>query len=79
MQATTKDLRLHTNQLLAATDRGEKVTITYHGKPRAQLSPIIVCQEEPSSINPVFGIWQDTQEVSVDQTVRNMRQGRTVE
>ncbi|HCH32875.1 MAG TPA: prevent-host-death family protein [Oceanospirillaceae bacterium] len=77
MQATTKDLRLHTNQLLAATDRGEKITITYHGKPRAQLSPIIARQDKPSSTNPVFGMWQDKQETSVDQTVRSMRQGRS--
>ncbi|MFO8015861.1 MAG: prevent-host-death family protein, partial [Candidatus Woesearchaeota archaeon] len=29
MEATTKDLRLHTRELLAATDRGEEVVISY--------------------------------------------------
>ena len=39
MEATTKDLRLHTRTLIAATDRGEEVIITYRGKPRARLMP----------------------------------------
>ena len=38
MKATTKDLRLHTAELLAAVDRGEKVTITYRGVRRALLT-----------------------------------------
>ncbi|WP_431196201.1 type II toxin-antitoxin system Phd/YefM family antitoxin, partial [Marinobacter alexandrii] len=41
MEATTKDLRLHTRTLIAATDRGEEVIITYRGKPRARLMPLV--------------------------------------
>lgn len=40
MEATTKDLRLRTKELISATDRGERVIITYRGKPRAQLVPL---------------------------------------
>ena len=57
MEASTKDLRLHTRELLSATDRGEEVIITYHGKRRAKLVPL----SKPSAIadredvrNPVF-------------------------
>lgn len=38
MHATTKDLRLHTRELIAATERGEQVIITFRGKPRAMLT-----------------------------------------
>lgn len=35
MEATTKDLRLHMRELIAATERGEEVIITFRGKPRS--------------------------------------------
>ena len=40
MQATTKDLRLRTKEILAASQRGEEVIITFRGEPRAVLSPL---------------------------------------
>ena len=40
MHATTKDLRLHSKDLLDAVERGEEVTITYRGKPKAKLIKI---------------------------------------
>ena len=46
MKATTKDLRLRTRELIAITDRGEEVTITYRGKNRARLVPLR--QTEPA-------------------------------
>lgn len=77
MEATTKDLRLHTAEVLAAIDRGEKVVITYRGKRRAVLTR---WQETAPSTgetvqNPAFGIWSDKTE-SVDAEVRRLRQGR---
>jgi antitoxin (DNA-binding transcriptional repressor) of toxin-antitoxin stability system len=76
MKATTRDLRLHTSELLAATDRGETVVITYRGKERAVLSR----WQEPDSDerlerNPAFGLWGD-QDGSVDEVVRQLRQAR---
>lgn len=80
MEATTKDLRLHTRALIAATDRGEEVIITYRGKRRAKL---VAWQEEGSSPtarlarNPAFGLWRDSPcSPSVDEQVRAMRQPR---
>lgn len=84
MEATTKDLRLHTRTLIAATDRGEEVIITYRGKPRARLTPLVGANEvreaEPApygeaSGNPLFGLWRDQRE-SVDDQVRRLRQPR---
>ena len=76
MKATTRDLRLHTSELLSATDRGETVVITYRGKQRAVLSR----WEEPGGDedhgrNPAFGLWGERDE-SVDDEVRRLRQPR---
>ena len=40
MQATSKDLRFHTKEILDAAMRGEEVVITFHGKPCAKIVPI---------------------------------------
>jgi antitoxin (DNA-binding transcriptional repressor) of toxin-antitoxin stability system len=77
MRATTKDLRLHTAEILAATDRGEQVIITYRGKGRALLTR---WREEAGRAespvrNPAFGLWQDRNE-DVDTQVRRLRKGR---
>nr|WP_299239806.1 hypothetical protein [uncultured Halomonas sp.] len=81
MEATTKDLRLHTRELLSATDRGEEVIITYRGKRRAKL---VAWNEEQQHTevrerNPAFGLWraQDAcSSQSVDDYVRAMRKPR---
>lgn len=77
MDATTKDLRLHTAEVLAAIDRGEHVIITYHGKRRAVLSR---WQESASArkgrqSNPAFALWADKTD-SVDSEIRQLRQRR---
>ncbi|GGY76210.1 type II toxin-antitoxin system Phd/YefM family antitoxin [Marinobacter zhanjiangensis] len=74
MEATTRDLRLHTKEMLSATRRGEDVIITYRGKPTARLVPIE--GERSKGRNPGFGMWADSQETDVDTKVRNLRQGR---
>lgn len=78
MEATTKDLRLHTRELISATDRGEQVIITYRGKPRAKLVPL---SDAPGSSrkqrNPAFALWaEDHAKGSVDEVVRRMRKPR---
>jgi prevent-host-death family protein len=76
MQATAKDLRFHSAELLNTVKRGEEVVITFRGKPCAKLVPI----EETSttvSKNELFGIWQNHDESkNVDKYVRNCRKGR---
>jgi len=78
MEATTKDLRLHTNAVLAAVDRGETVIVTFRGRKRAVLTRW--CDEkleraEQPAHNPAFGIWRDRDE-DVDAQVRRLRQPR---
>lgn len=77
MEATTKDLRLHTAEILAATDRGEEVIITYHGKRRALLKrwPESNQSRRGGERNPAFGLWRDRTD-SVDEHVRGLRQRR---
>ncbi len=78
MEATAKDLRFHSKELLESVERGEEVIITYHGKPRAKLIPI--SDENPMAVkeeSPLFGIWKDNPVVEdVDEYVRDLRKGR---
>lgn len=77
MEATTKDLRLHTAEILAAADRGETVYITYRGKRRAVLQGWQQPSAETTDTrrNPAFGLWADRDE-DVEQQVRDLRKGR---
>ena len=78
MQATAKDLRFHSKELLNTVSRGEEVVITYRGKPCAKLVPI--ADEEKKAApqpNELFGIWKDNvQTEDVDNYLRSMRKGR---
>ena len=74
MVVSAKDLRFKISMLFDVLTKGENITITYRGKPKARL----VSFEEPESDEKsdlLFGIWQD-QKGSVDEVVRSMRQGR---
>lgn len=78
MEATIRDLRLHTAEVLAAADRGERVTITSRGQARAVL---MRCEDvgggERPSRNPAFGLWRERHE-EVDEQVRGMRRPRAL-
>ena len=78
MQATTKDLRLRTKEILAASQRGEKVVITFRGEPRAVLSPLPNFVKRQSQPNPSFGIWSDLKggRPSVDGQIASLRAPR---
>lgn len=79
MEATTKDLRLHTRELLAATDRGQEVIITYRGRARARLVPHAGDEQHSGGSgrrNPLFGLWRGRDDVSVDEWVRTLRRSR---
>lgn len=75
MEATTKDLRLHTAEVLAAADRGEEVVITYRGKRRALLTRWREPGGGRTPRNPAFGLWSD-KAGSVDEQVHRLRRGR---
>lgn len=77
MAATAKDLRFHSKELLEAVTRGAVITITYRGKPCAQLKPLetahkISTEEEEK----FFGLWKDHDDISVEDYVRSLRRGR---
>lgn len=80
MHATTKDLRLHTRELLAAIERGEQIIITFRGKPRAVLSAFEAPTAARETRNPAFGLWADDSHatsLSVDEEVRALRKPRS--
>ena len=74
MIVSAKDLRFKISMLFDVLTKGEDITITYRGKPKAKL----ISFEEPVSedkSDAMFGMWKD-QEGDVDDIVRGMRQGR---
>lgn len=81
MHANVKQLRLQTKALIAATQRGETVEITFHGKPCARLVGVAPAMpEKRSAPNPAFGLWADQGEASaqeIDTQVRGLRAPRT--
>ena len=77
MQATAKDLRFHSKELLNTVSRGEEVVITYRGKPCAKLVPIEEEQKVSAQPNELFGIWKDNaQTENVENYIRTIRKGR---
>ncbi len=76
MEATAKEMRLHTRELLAAVERGEEVVITWRGERKAKLVGWTGEDEKQRpGRNPAFAIWAD-REGDVDAEVRSMRQRR---
>ena len=74
MVVSAKDLRFKISMLFDVLTKGEEITITYRGKPKAKL----VSFQEPGSdekSDALFGMWKD-QKGDVDDLVRSMRQGR---
>ena len=80
MEIAAKALRSRVGQVLACLDRGESVTITYRGKPRAKLVGIDAARDEesrPETNFPAFGMWRDREDLTdVDAHVRELREGR---
>jgi prevent-host-death family protein len=75
MNATAKDLRFHSKDLLDTVSRGEEVIITFRGKPCAKLIPFEAVKR--TSKNGFFGIWKDDERTkNVDNYVRELRKGR---
>ena len=83
MEMTAKDLRSKVGAALACVDRGETVTITYRGKPRARLVGVDPDQELPTAGKeermPAFGMWRDRDDMAdVEAHVRGLRKGRVL-
>ena len=77
MEATAKDLRVHSRELLNTVNRGEEVIITYRGKPCAKLIPYEERKKNKKNKVALFGIWKENDMVEdVDGYVRDLRKGR---
>ena len=77
MQATAKDLRFHSTDLLNTVKRGEEVVISYHGKSCAKLVPIEDENDSLNTENELFGMWSDNpQTQDVKKYIESSRQGR---
>ncbi len=76
MQATSKDLRFHTKEILDTAKRGEEVIITYHGKPYVKITPILQSSPENKE-NSFCGMWKEREDVNnIEDYVRKLRKGR---
>ena len=80
MEIAAKTLRSRVGDVLACIDRGEIVTITYRGKPRARLVGIEnkeATTPPDGGEFPAFGMWSDRNDLAdVDAHVRGLRKGR---
>jgi len=74
MTVTAKDLRFNISMLFDLLSKGEEITVTYRGKPKATLVPFDTPNSNEKS-SALFGMLKD-EVVSVDQTVRGLRSGR---
>ena len=77
MEATSKDLRFHTKEILDAAMRGDGVVITYHGKPCAKIIPFTNKNQENKE-NDFCGMWKDREDMNdVDNYIRQLRKRRS--
>jgi len=74
MTVSAKDLRFKISMLFDVLTKGEDITITYRGKPKAKLISFESSQSDTKN-DALFGLWEDRED-DVDDIVRNMRQGR---
>jgi prevent-host-death family protein len=80
MKVSAKELRSRTRELLECVARGEEVTVTYRGKPRAKLVPIdqqSVSETDSAAALALFGIWKDRDDtMNVREYVDRARESR---
>ena len=74
MIVTAKDLRFNITMLFDMLSKGEDITVTYRGKPKAKLIAVKDEINEKKS-DMMFGMWKD-QEEDVDTYIRNIRSRR---
>ena len=75
MEISASGLGSRLAEALACLDRGESVTVTFRGKPRARL----VCIESPreEAVSPAFGMWKSRADMAdVETQVRRLRNER---
>jgi len=79
MVITTKQLRAEPGRIITQAAKGQEITVTYRGKPRAKIVPITKRGGTASAEDEgeLFGIWRKRKDTAnVEQFVRNIRKGR---
>ena len=79
MEMTAKSLRNRIGEALACVERGDSVTITYRGKPKARLVGMDDADRGAATAvdTPAFGMWAGREDMQdVDEYVRNLRKPR---
>ncbi len=78
MKVTTKELRIQPGKIINHVVGGQEVTITFRGKELAKIVPLEKKRKAVESEESIFGMWKDHKESnSVEDTVRELRKGRT--
>jgi antitoxin (DNA-binding transcriptional repressor) of toxin-antitoxin stability system len=75
MRASVVDLRYRMKNVLEAINRNEAVTILYHGKEKAVLTPIDRPVDQKVSDHPFFAMTKEAEE-TVEETMKRLRGGR---
>lgn len=76
MKSTLLSLRRSPGKILKAIEQRQEVTLTKRGRPLARIVPLRDDNDKKVSHQPAFGMWKNTDEVSVDKQVRELRKGR---
>lgn len=77
MTVGVRELRQRAAEIIDAVRDGEVVTVTYRGKPVAQINPIRSRNEAAEAIDEAFGIWKDRRDMEdVRGWVRERRRAR---
>jgi prevent-host-death family protein len=79
MVVSIRQLRIEPGRFISQAANGQEITITYRGKPRAKIVPLVsrnnLVLEEGG--DELFGIWKNRKDAeNVEQFVRNIRKGR---
>ena len=76
MKASVVDLRYKMNDILKALDRNEEVTVLYHGKVKGIIVPAKKEHNEKMTNHPFFGMFSDSTQKSVLNTLKDLRKTR---
>jgi len=81
MEINIKQLRIQPGRIISEAENGQEITITYRGKPRAKIVPIIDRRnvDADKEGGELFGIWKNREDLNdVNQFIRNARKGRVL-
>ena len=75
MVVSAKDLRFKVSMLFDLLNKGEDITITYRGKPKAKLVPYNNSSKNNTKSDEIFGMLKDDAR-DVNNLIRDLRKGR---